>query len=75
MLQREKLDSILTRYHVLQDEMVANPDPETYVKLASEYSTLEPVIERIKELDSIQNDLDGILELLSDNTTDKEMVE
>ncbi len=75
MLQREKLDSILSRYHVLQNEMVANPDPETYVKLASEYSTLEPVIEQIKELDSIQNDLDGILELLSDNTTDKEMAE
>jgi len=75
MLQREKLDSIISRYNVLQNEMVANPDPETYVKLASEYSTLEPVIERIKELDAIQNDLDGILELLSDNTTDKEMAE
>ncbi|MCP4183275.1 MAG: peptide chain release factor 1 [Hyphomicrobiales bacterium] len=73
MLQREKLDSILNRYHVLQDEMVANPDPEIYVKLASEYSALEPVIEQIKELDSIQNDLEGILDLLSDNTTDKEM--
>ena len=75
MLQREKLDSILSRYHVLQDEMVANPDPETYVKLASEYSALEPVIEQIKKLDSIQSDLDGVLELLSDNTTDKEMAE
>ncbi len=75
MLHREKLDSILSRYHVLQNEMVANPDPETYVKLASEYSGLEPVIEQIKELDSIQGDLDGILELLADVTTDKEMTE
>ncbi len=75
MLQREKLDSILSRYHVLQNEMVANPDPETYVKLASEYSGLEPVIEQIMELDSIQGDLDGILELLADVTTDKEMTE
>ncbi|MCP4072452.1 MAG: peptide chain release factor 1 [Hyphomicrobiales bacterium] len=75
MLQREKLDSILSRYHVLQNEMVANPDPETYVKLASEYAGLEPVIEQIKELDSIQGDLDGILELLTDVTTDKEMTE
>jgi len=75
MLQREKLDSILSRYHVLQDEMVANPDPETYVKLASEYSNLEPVIEQIREYDSIQNDLEGILELLSDSDTDSEMAE
>ncbi len=75
MLQREKLDSILSRYHVLQDEMVANPDPETYVKLASEYSGIEPVIEQIKELDLIQGDLDGVLELLTDAATDKEMAE
>jgi peptide chain release factor 1 len=75
MLQREKLDSLLARYQTLQEEMVANPDPETYVKLASEYSGLEPVIVQIKEYEAVQNDLDGILEILADNATDKEMAE
>ncbi|MCF6321612.1 MAG: peptide chain release factor 1 [Rhizobiaceae bacterium] len=75
MLQREKLDSLLARHQLLQEEMVANPDPETYVKLASEYSGLEPVIEKIKEYDAVQSDLDGIMELLADSSTDKEMAE
>lgn len=75
MLQREKLDSILARHQTLQNEMLENPNPETYVKLASEFSGLEPVVEKIKEHDSIQDDLSGILELLEDSTTDKEMLE
>lgn len=75
MLQREKLDSILARHQTLQNEMLENPNPETYVKLASEFSGLEPVVEKIKEHDSIQDDLSGILELLGDSTTDKEMLE
>ncbi len=75
MLQREKLDSILARHQTLQDEMVSNPDPETYVKLASEFSGLEPVVQKIKEMNEVQNDLDGILELLADSETDAEMSE
>ena len=75
MLQKEKLDSILARHTVLQEEMLDNPNPETYVKLASEFSNLEPVINKIKEYNSIQSDLDGINELLEDAETDKEMSE
>jgi len=75
MLQREKLSSILARHQTLQNEMLENPNPETYVKLASEFSGLEPVVEKIKEFDSIHDDLNGILELLGDNSTDPEMLE
>ena len=75
MLQKEKLDSILARHQVLQDEMLDNPNPETYVKLASEFSNLEPVINKIIEYNSIQSDMDGINELLEDADTDKEMSE
>ena len=75
MLQREKLDSLLSRHHTLQQEMLENPDPETYVKLASEFSGLEPVVEQIKIHDLVQNDLDGIIELLADSETDEEMAE
>ncbi len=75
MLQKEKLDSILARHKVLQEEMLDNPNPETYVKLASEFSNLEPVINKIVEYNSIQSDLDGINEMLEDADTDKEMSE
>ena len=75
MLQREKLDSLLNRHQTLQQEMLKNPDPEIYVKLASEFSALEPVVEQIKVHDLVQNDLDGIIELLTDSETDKEMAE
>jgi peptide chain release factor 1 len=75
MLQREKLDSLLARHQTLEEEMVANPDPETYVKLASEYSGLESVIVQIRQYDAVHSDLDGIMELLADSGTDKEMAE
>ena len=75
MLQREKLDSILNRHKTLQEEMLDNPNPESYVKLASEYSALEPVIEEIRTHDIIQKDLGGANELLADQAIEKDMAE
>ncbi len=75
MLQREKIDSILSRHQVLQDEMLDNPDPETYVKLSSEFSGLEPVVLKIREYLSIETNLAGVVDLLNDPDTDKELAE
>lgn len=75
MLQRAKLDSILSRHQNLQDEMAANPDPETYVKLASEYSELENVVEEIRAHDALARELSDLEELLSDPELDPEMAE
>ncbi|KAG1702839.1 Peptide chain release factor 1 [Nymphon striatum] len=43
MLVQEKLDQLLHRHAAIEAEMLEGPDPEQYVKLASEHSELEPV--------------------------------
>ena len=75
MLVREKLDHLVDRHGVIEAEMVQNPDPETYVKLSSEYAELEPVVSKIKSYIETENDLAGAQELLDDKETDAEMRE
>jgi peptide chain release factor 1 len=75
MLPVEKINQLLARYYDIEGQMAANPDPETYVKLASEFSELTPVVEKIKDMQSVQSDLNGLLELLDDKETDAEMRE
>ena len=44
MIPDDKLNQILNRHAMLERDMAANPDPETYVKLASEYSELGAIV-------------------------------
>ncbi len=75
MLDSVKLDQLTSRFMQLQEQMAANPDPETYVALASEYSGLEDVVFKIKELREAENALAGLDELLADKAIDAEMRE
>lgn len=75
MLVKEKLNHLVERHAALETEMSAGPDPETYVKLASEYAELGPVVEQINAYTSAEADLKGIEELLADKETDAEMRE
>ena len=49
MLDSAKLNQLTARFNSLQNKMAANPDPETYVALASEYSGLQEVVEKIAD--------------------------
>ncbi len=40
---QDRMDQLLKRFSMMETQMASNPDSETYVKLASEYSELEPV--------------------------------
>lgn len=75
MLPVEKINQLLARHSDIEGQMITNPDPETYVKLASEFSELVPVIEKIKSMQEIQQELAGLVELLGDGDTDAEMKE
>ena len=75
MLTQEKLDQLLKRHATLETAMAENPDPEAYIKLASEYSELGEVVGKIKELRVCEKALAGIEEMLEDPSTDKEMRE
>ncbi len=75
MLDSAKLNQLTSRFNSLQNQMAANPDPETYVALASECSGLQDVVEKIEELREAEKALKGLDELLADKTTDREMRE
>ncbi len=75
MLNKEKLDQLLRRHGSLESEMAGGPDPETYVRLASEYSGLDEVVGRIRALREAEKALEGLEELLADKATDAEMRE
>lgn len=75
MLDSVKLDQLTSRFMQLQEQMASNPDPVTYVALASEYSGLEDVVSKIQELREAENAIAGLDELLGDKATDAEMRE
>lgn len=75
MLDTIKLKQLSDRHANIEQQMAQNPDPETYVALASEYSHLGGVVEKIKEFQTASDDLAGLEELLADKETDAEMKE
>lgn len=75
MLDNVKLSQLAARHAALQQQMTDNPDPETYVALASEYAELSPVVEKINALTETEKALAGLDELLEDRETEPEMRE
>ena len=73
MLVGEKLDQLLKRHGAIESQMAEGPDPETYVRLASEHSELEPVVAKIREYKEAEADFAGAEELLQDPELDPEM--
>ncbi|MEM9677237.1 MAG: peptide chain release factor 1 [Pseudomonadota bacterium] len=76
LLPKEKMDQLVERHQLVQTQMSENPDPETYVKLASEYSELGPVVEQIETLRAAESELVDLTELAEGDDDDmKEMAE
>ncbi|WP_457302232.1 peptide chain release factor 1 [Phyllobacterium sp. P5_D12] len=69
------MDQLLKRFSMMETQMASNPDSETYVKLASEYSELEPVVAKIRDLLAARSEAEGLQAMLDDGTTDKDMRE
>jgi peptide chain release factor 1 len=75
MLNDGKLDQLVKRHATLESEMAAHPDPETYVRLASEYASLGDVVAKVRQLRDSERALAGIAELIADKSTETEMRE
>jgi peptide chain release factor 1 len=63
------------RFGEIEARMSAGPAADVYVKLASEYSELEPVVKKIREYQAAIDEADGLRAMLSDKATDREMRE
>lgn len=75
MITQDKIDQILNRHQEIETQMSENPDQETFVKLAKEFSDLGPVVEKIRELIAARDEMNDLEELLADPDTEAEMKE
>jgi len=69
----EKMRELERRFGEIEARMSAGPAADVYVKLASEYSELEPVVKKIREYQAAIDEADGLRTMLSDKATDREM--
>ncbi|MFN3634720.1 peptide chain release factor 1 [Rhizobium sp. WL3] len=69
----EKMRELERRFGEIEARMSAGPAADVYVKLASEYSELEPVVKKIREYQAAIDEADGLRAMLSDKATDREM--
>ena len=74
-LPRDRMDQVLKRFEMLEAQMAAGPDPDAYVKMASEYSDLEEMAQKIRALRAAEAEFADLEAMLSDKTTDAEMRE
>ena len=70
-----KLDQVLARHEELAAQLAQAESlaPKDYAALAKEYSTLEPVVARIRELRKLQQERADLGELIADPATDADM--
>ncbi len=69
----EKMRELERRFGEIEARMSAGPAADVYVKLASEYSELQPVVKKIREYEAATGELSGLKVLLADKGTDREM--
>ena len=74
-LPQDRLDAVLKRFDILEAQMAEGPDSETYVKLASEYSEIQELAAKIRELNGIKSERSDLQSLLDDLEIDAEMRE
>ena len=72
-LPQERMNQLEKHFEMIESEMANNPDTETYVKLASEYSELQPVVGLIRELNKAHHEANDLEAMLKDHSIDPEM--
>jgi peptide chain release factor 1 len=71
----DKMRELERRFGEIEARMSAGPAADVYVKLASEYSELQPVVKAIREFGLAEREVADLKALLNDKTTDREMRE
>lgn len=74
-LPTQKIRELERRFDEVEARMSAGPDAETYVKLASEYSELQPLVGEIRALSKAEAERADLTAMLADSSTDREMRE
>jgi peptide chain release factor 1 len=74
-LPKEKMRDLERRFSEVEARMAAGPPADVYVKLAGEYSELQPVVTKIRLYQKTLSDLEEMQIILADKTYDRDMRE
>lgn len=66
MIAAEKLDALVARMAVIEDQLASGPDAGTLVRLSREHAELAPVVSAITALRRAERDLAGLDDLAGD---------
>jgi peptide chain release factor 1 len=72
-LPQHRLDALLHRHSLVENELATNLSRDDYVKLSREFSELGPVIEAIKAYRAVSAEIGELDALIADPATDAEM--
>jgi peptide chain release factor 1 len=73
MLPEQKLDALIARHKVIENELSSQLATETYVRLSREFAELGPIVDTVKAYREVVAEIDGLDALLDDPKTDAEM--
>jgi peptide chain release factor 1 len=71
----EKMRELERRFGEIEARMSEGPSADVYVKLASEYAELQPVVHKIREYEKTVAEVADLRAMLADKATDREMRE
>ena len=71
----DKMRELERRFGEVEARMAAGPDADAYVKLASEYAELEPLVKKIREYQAAIKERADLEAMLADRGTDADMRE
>ena len=72
-LPRDRMDQVVKRFELLEAQMAAGPAPDAYVKMASEYSDLQEMVGKIRQLRGAESEQADLEAMLADKATDADM--
>lgn len=72
-LPQNRIKQLEKRFEIIESQMAGNPNAETYVKLASEYAALQPIITSIRTLNAFYKEIEELETIVNDKQTDAEM--
>lgn len=72
-LPQDRINQLEKRFDMIEVQMAQNPDADAYIKLASEYAELQPIIGPIRALNAARNEAADLRAMLEDRNTDAEM--
>lgn len=73
LLPEDRINQLEKRFELIESQMSTNSDAQAYVKLASEYSDLQPIVTAIRALKSARHEANELKLLLSDTSNDRDI--